>query len=157
MVARRKAVLAPRMGVAVRISAQAMFPSSLHPRLFCRTFAFRPPTQTRGFFSNPFARKQSVPTIYKPRRERWITPTILLVGFIPFFTFGLGTWQMRRLQWKINLIDELKEKLDLPALALPKKIKCALHPFPLLLVRCHPKSLSYSGIRLAESLRQGKI
>lgn len=87
-----------------------------------RLFHFARPG-SRSFFTNIFGKKSSVPTIYKPKQERWITPTVLIVGFIPFFTFGLGTWQMRRLQWKINLIDELKEKLELPALSLPRKIK----------------------------------
>jgi surfeit locus 1 family protein len=48
---------------------------------------------------------------------------MLVVGFIPFFTFGLGTWQLQRLQWKIALIDELEEKLQLEPLSLPKRIK----------------------------------
>jgi surfeit locus 1 family protein len=48
---------------------------------------------------------------------------MLLIGFIPFFTFALGTWQLQRLQWKIALIDELEEKLQLQPLSLPEKIK----------------------------------
>ena len=67
--------------------------------------------------------KASVPTLYKPRKERWLTPTMALVGTIPFLTFGLGTWQLKRLKWKINLIDELEEKLELPPLTFPRKIK----------------------------------
>ena len=67
--------------------------------------------------------KADVPTVYKPRRDSWINPTILLVGFMPFFTFALGTWQLQRLQWKVALIDELEEKLQLPPLLLPPKIK----------------------------------
>jgi surfeit locus 1 family protein len=63
-------------------------------------------------------------TQYAPRRERWITPTMLLVGFIPVLSFGLGTWQLQRLQWKTNLIDELQEKLQLDPLSLPPQIKC---------------------------------
>lgn len=42
---------------------------------------------------------------------------------MPFFTFGLGTWQLQRLQWKVDLIDELEEKLQLQPLSLPKRIK----------------------------------
>jgi surfeit locus 1 family protein len=48
---------------------------------------------------------------------------MLLIGFIPFFTFALGTWQLQRLQWKVALIDELEEKLELQPLSLPQKIK----------------------------------
>lgn len=48
---------------------------------------------------------------------------MLLIGFMPFFTFALGTWQLQRLQWKVALIDELEEKLQLQPLSLPPKIK----------------------------------
>jgi len=48
---------------------------------------------------------------------------MVIVGIIPFFTFALGTWQLKRLKWKINLIDELEEKLQLQPLSLPSKIK----------------------------------
>ena len=46
-----------------------------------------------------------------------------LVGIMPFFTFALGTWQVQRLKWKVNLIDELEEKLRREPLMLPPKIK----------------------------------
>jgi surfeit locus 1 family protein len=80
---------------------------------------FTTPTR-RLFFSK---RKTEVPTIYKPRQEPWVNPTMLVIGFIPFFTFGLGTWQLYRLQWKVALIDELEEKLNLHPISLPQKIK----------------------------------
>ena len=48
---------------------------------------------------------------------------MILVGIMPVFTFALGTWQLQRLRWKINLIDELEEKLELEPLTLPPKIK----------------------------------
>ncbi|KAJ7596646.1 mitochondrial protein required for respiration [Mycena floridula] len=72
--------------------------------------------------------KASVPVIYKQRKDPWVTPTLVLVGIIPFFTFGLGCWQLQRLKWKINLIDELEEKLELPALPLPKRINLDVIP-----------------------------
>ncbi|KAJ6520029.1 mitochondrial protein required for respiration [Mycena sanguinolenta] len=65
---------------------------------------------------------------YNPRRERWITPTMVLLGIVPFFTFALGTWQLQRLQWKVNLIDELEEKLQLQPLSLPKRINLSVIP-----------------------------
>lgn len=77
-------------------------------------------SQTRSFYS-----KSDVPSIYKPRKESWITPTMILVGTIPFLTFALGTWQLKRLKWKVNLIDELEEKLQLRPLPLPPKVKSA--------------------------------
>lgn len=51
-----------------------------------------------------------------------------VVGIIPFFTFGLGTWQLKRLKWKIDLIDELEEKLQLPPLNFPSKINLSVIP-----------------------------
>ncbi len=50
---------------------------------------------------------------------------MMLVGTIPFLTFALGTWQLQRLKWKINLIDELEEKLQLRPVPLPPKVKSA--------------------------------
>ncbi|KAG5654690.1 hypothetical protein H0H81_007446 [Sphagnurus paluster] len=47
---------------------------------------------------------------------------------MPFFTFALGTWQLQRLKWKVNLIDELEEKLQLQPLSLPPKINLAVIP-----------------------------
>jgi len=67
--------------------------------------------------------KKSVPTIYKVRQEPWLTPTMVLLGIMPIFTFALGTWQLKRLKWKINLIDELEEKLHSRPLQLPPSIK----------------------------------
>ncbi|THV07631.1 mitochondrial protein required for respiration [Dendrothele bispora CBS 962.96] len=89
---------------------------------------FRPwqHAQSRTFFFKKD--KANVPALYKPRKEPWITPTMILVGFIPFFTFGLGTWQLYRLKWKINLIDELEEKLQLQPLSLPRRINLDVIP-----------------------------
>lgn len=41
-------------------------------------------------------------------------------------TFGLGTWQVKRLQWKVNLIEELDHKLSKPAMRLPVNIECVV-------------------------------
>lgn len=56
--------------------------------------------------------------------SRWSASTVLL-GVIPIFTFGLGVWQIKRLQWKVALIDDLEEKLSRDEMALPRRIKCA--------------------------------
>nr|GAT59024.1 predicted protein [Mycena chlorophos] len=53
---------------------------------------------------------------------------MVLLGFVPIFTLGLGTWQLQRLQWKVALIDELEEKLQLQAISLPKRINLAVLP-----------------------------
>ncbi|KAF5384878.1 hypothetical protein D9615_001318 [Tricholomella constricta] len=104
------------------------FRSTLRPILgstFQPRFGVQCTRQTRRFFNS---QKTEVPTIYKPRRESWVNPTMLLIGFMPFFTFALGTWQLQRLKWKVNLIDELEEKLQLQPLSLPPKINLSVIP-----------------------------
>lgn len=109
-------------------SALSMFPRA-YP--FSSTFAFscrRIHTSTpRRLW--PFRTANiNVPAIYKARRESWITPTMVLIGIMPIFTFSLGVWQLQRLKWKINLIDELEEKLQLRPLSLPPNIKFSNFP-----------------------------
>ncbi|UZJ51091.1 hypothetical protein CBS101457_000411 [Exobasidium rhododendri] len=60
----------------------------------------------------------------RPRQPpRWFQrPIVLLLAFMPVFTFGLGCWQIQRLQWKLELIDELESKLKKEPLSLPKNI-----------------------------------
>lgn len=36
-----------------------------------------------------------------------------------FILVGLGTWQMLRLQWKLNLVHTIEQQVALPAVALP--------------------------------------
>lgn len=45
---------------------------------------------------------------------------------MPVFTFFLGAWQIKRLQWKVDLIDQLDQKLHQPPVRLPAKIECVL-------------------------------
>ncbi|KAL5494942.1 SHY1 [Sanghuangporus weigelae] len=44
---------------------------------------------------------------------------MFLLGVTPILTFALGTWQIQRLKWKVNLIDDLQEKLQRPPIELP--------------------------------------
>ena len=85
-----------------------------------------------SLFQRAGVRRESTTTAPQPlgqkaRRYPWLTPTMVLVGIMPFFTFALGTWQVQRLKWKVNLIDELEEKLRREPLILPPKIKY-VHP-----------------------------
>ncbi|PPR00033.1 hypothetical protein CVT24_009042 [Panaeolus cyanescens] len=73
-------------------------------------------------------RTSNVPAVYKARREPWLKPVMVLVGVMPIFTFALGTWQLKRLKWKINLIDELEEKLQLAPLSLPPNVNLSVIP-----------------------------
>jgi len=82
----------------------------------------------------------SATSSYAARKLSLSSPTILLLGFIPIFTFALGTWQLQRLQWKINLIDELEEKLQRDPILLPKRINVSVIPefaFRRVLLRGH--------------------
>ncbi|KAG2076859.1 SURF1-domain-containing protein [Suillus decipiens] len=65
---------------------------------------------------------------YTARKNSWFSPTIFVLGFIPVFTFALGTWQMQRLQWKVALIDELQEKLHREPIILPKRVNLSVVP-----------------------------
>ena len=57
------------------------------------------------------------------QRPWYRSPTTLVLGFIPIFTFGLGYWQIQRLKWKVSLIEELEDKLRKEPMRLPKNIK----------------------------------
>ncbi|EIW64224.1 SURF1-domain-containing protein [Trametes versicolor FP-101664 SS1] len=65
---------------------------------------------------------------YKAKREPLVTPTMVLIGIMPIFTFALGTWQVQRLKWKVALIDELEEKLEREPMPLPPQINLAALP-----------------------------
>lgn len=58
------------------------------------------------------------------KRKRWYrSPLLMLLGFMPIFTFSLGWWQIQRLDWKLGLIEELEYKLKKQPIRLPKNIK----------------------------------
>ena len=63
---------------------------------------------------------------YRAKQTARLTPMMVLLGVMPFVTFALGTWQVQRLKWKVNLIDELHEKLQRAPIDLPDYVKCAL-------------------------------
>jgi cytochrome oxidase assembly protein ShyY1 len=42
---------------------------------------------------------------------------------VPILTGFLGIWQIRRLQWKVALIDEVDRNLAREPMALPNRIK----------------------------------
>jgi len=53
---------------------------------------------------------------------------MVVLGVIPIFTFWLGTWQVKRLKWKVALIDELEEKLQREPVSLPRRINVSVLP-----------------------------
>lgn len=57
------------------------------------------------------------------RPPRWYQrPAVWLLGAMPIVTLYLGIWQVRRLRWKLDLIDELESKLKREPLSLPKNV-----------------------------------
>ncbi|KAG8849710.1 surf-like protein [Tulasnella sp. 330] len=62
------------------------------------------------------------------RAKSWSSPYKLILGFIPIFTFGLGTWQLKRLQWKLDLINELQEQVEKDPMTLPRNINLKALP-----------------------------
>ncbi|KLO20680.1 SURF1-domain-containing protein [Schizopora paradoxa] len=57
--------------------------------------------------------------MFKAKQTATLTPTMVLLGVMPILTFALGTWQIQRLKWKVNLVDELQEKLHRQPIILP--------------------------------------
>lgn len=65
---------------------------------------------------------EPIKEIYRPKQRKFGVGTALLCT-IPFFTFGLGTWQVQRLRWKVNYIHTLEDRLQRDAIPLPRRIK----------------------------------
>jgi len=51
--------------------------------------------------------------------------TLGLLVLMPIIAFGLGTWQVQRLQWKLDLISRAEDRLLLPPLELPPSMNPA--------------------------------
>ena len=66
---------------------------------------------------------QGAGTPYAAKRYSLLSPTLVTLGLIPVITFALGTWQVQRLKWKVDLIDRLSEKLQQEPIPLPNKVK----------------------------------
>ena len=69
---------------------------------------------------------RGTPAPYAAKRTSYFNPTLILIGTVPIFAFALGVWQVKRLKWKINLIDELTEKLHREPIVLPDQVKYVL-------------------------------
>lgn len=57
------------------------------------------------------------------QRRSILRPLNFLVVLIPFFTFSLGIWQVKRLRWKLDLIDEIQRNVERDPMILPPNIK----------------------------------
>ncbi|GAA5853466.1 hypothetical protein JCM5353_001797 [Sporobolomyces roseus] len=103
--------------------------------------AFRSPTATQVSTSsrnvvlrssplpNPRYASSSTAHLSQSARDKIrARPFLLLVGLMPIFTFGLGAWQIKRLQWKVDLIEQLDKKLHQEPVGLPARIDPAAIP-----------------------------
>lgn len=59
----------------------------------------------------------------KQKRPWYKSPVIYVLGTVPVATFALGVWQIRRLEWKVNLINEIDDQLRQAPLQLPRNVK----------------------------------
>ncbi|KAJ5780974.1 hypothetical protein N7457_006134 [Penicillium paradoxum] len=49
-------------------------------------------------------------------------PGLIILALIPIISFGLGTWQIKRLDWKTKLMAKFEDRLVKPPLPLPPRI-----------------------------------
>ena len=57
------------------------------------------------------------------QRRSLLRPINFLVVLVPFFTASLGVWQVKRLRWKLDLIDEVQANIEREPMVLPPNIK----------------------------------
>lgn len=55
----------------------------------------------------------------RPERSQFSERGYILLT-VPILTFGLGTWQIQRRKWKLNLIQEMQEKSDAEPVDFPE-------------------------------------
>ncbi|KAN0060577.1 surf-like protein [Thecaphora frezii] len=126
------------------------------------------PASSRRPFSSSLSRRSDAypdapPDYSRPQSSKshtpWYrSPTTLVLGFIPVFTFGLGYWQIKRLKWKVSLIEELEDKLRKEPLTLPKNINLDVLPeFDFRLVRLRGKFDHSRTMFLGPRVREGVL
>lgn len=99
---------------------------SLHPsssftllRCFGTTSSLRLPPPP-GY--TDYEPRQSPPTA-KDKKERRFQPALFVLLAVPLLCGYLAVWQIERLKWKVELIDELEMNLLRPPLRLPDVIE----------------------------------
>lgn len=65
--------------------------------------------------------KKRVPIYQSSRNEsdKKVSGFGYFLMLVPITTFGLGTWQVYRKQWKEGLIKKMESKVHMPAVPLP--------------------------------------
>ena len=147
-----------RLGAATPLSAA--WAAAPAPRLgACAVRAFANKPQLPVTVTESEADEE--PLVYnrpqQRRRKPWYTsPVVYVLMIVPLFTFWLGRWQLRRLQWKLDLIDELETKLSSEPLRLPRNINLdVLEEFAYRLVRIHGRFDTSRVLFLGPRAREG--
>lgn len=88
--------------------------TSPHQRRFASSFGSSPlPTSSSGSSSSGSSRF----------RSELAKPTTIVLIFVPILCGFLGVWQVKRLRWKVALIDEVERNLHKEPMILPSNIK----------------------------------
>ncbi|WVQ79618.1 hypothetical protein IAT38_001718 [Cryptococcus sp. DSM 104549] len=90
------------------------------PRLH-RPLRFCPRPHSRPAASWDGTKKQTT-------TQKLLQPTTIVLIFVPILTGFLGVWQIKRLQWKLNLIEEVDRNLSKAPMLLPNSINLAALP-----------------------------
>ncbi|KAG9055714.1 surf-like protein [Serendipita sp. 407] len=97
------------------------------PRLLSRLF---PRNHCRGLQQHAVSNDLKSPPPKAKQWDPWKSPFTWVVAFIPIFTFGLGTWQVRRLSWKNDVVRQAEQELEKEPIVLPDHIDLAsLSPY----------------------------
>ncbi|KAJ9155334.1 SURF1-like protein [Pleurostoma richardsiae] len=97
-------------------SSRPIFPSSHRSISHSPCLRSKQPGDDPGFTSfidNP-------PELVRAGRRHG--PGLIILAIIPVTAFILGTWQVKRLQWKTDLIAKCEDRLVRPPLPLPPRI-----------------------------------
>ncbi|GBB93777.1 hypothetical protein RclHR1_02230003 [Rhizophagus clarus] len=71
----------------------------------------------------PFSTGSHFNSASKESAKKELRVQAIFLALIPLITFGLGTWQVARLRWKVKLIEDYEDRLSKPPINLPKRIK----------------------------------
>jgi len=74
-------------------------------------------------FSKPFYTDSDFIPTNKGLPKKELPVKTIFLALVPILTFGLGTWQVARLRWKVKLIEDYEDRLSKPPINLPKRIK----------------------------------
>ncbi|XP_039299674.1 cytochrome oxidase assembly protein shy1-like, partial [Nilaparvata lugens] len=69
---------------------------------------------------NVTADKGTLSGLKAPKKQRTSFATGALLLSVPVLTFCLGTWQVRRREWKLKLMEDLEWKTKQPPIELPE-------------------------------------